>query len=175
MLTVNRVRRVCPLLVDVAKVGKVGRERVTIKKDDMLGVDCADCFVHALVKADEGRVRWVCGFVEGVVSRDPLVSGIVLRELGPQPDRAVLKVFVDPKVGDVSARVAVPVRVLSSGCGVEVEEGVDTLLGTEIDDPVEVFEALLLEYVGVHVILGIDIDKRTKVDVSVKKSPSKCL
>jgi hypothetical protein len=83
----------------------------------------------------------------------------VLCELRPQPDRTVLKVLVDPKVGDVCAGVAVPVRVLSSGCGVEVEDGVDALLGTEIDDAVEVLEALLLEYASIHVIWGTDVDK----------------
>lgn len=154
ILTVNRVCRVRPLLVYVAKVGKVGRERVAIKVDDVLGVDRANGIVHPLVKPDDGRVRRVSGLVQGVVPRDPLVPDVVLRELCPQPDRAVLKVLVDPKVGDVGAVVGVPVRVLAAGCGVEVEDGVDALLGTEIDDAVEVLEALLFEHAWVHVIWG---------------------
>ena len=61
---------------------------------------------------------------------------------------------MDSKVGDVGARVAVPVRVLSAGRGVEVEDGVDALLGTEVDDAVEVLEAFRLEHAWVHVIWG---------------------
>lgn len=152
--TVNRVRRVRPLFVDVAKVGKIRGERVAIKVNDMVGVGRTNGIVHPLVKLDDGRVRRVCGLVQGVIPCDPLVSGVVPRELGPQPDRTVLKVLVDPKVGDVGASIAVPVRVLPSRCGVKIEDGVNALLGTEIDDAVEVLEALLFEYAGVHVIWG---------------------
>ena len=126
----NRVRRIRPLLVDVTKVGKVGRKRVAIKEDDVLGIDRANGVVHALVKLDDGRVRRVCGLVQGVVPCDPLVPDVVLRELSPQPDRTVLKVLVDPKVGDVGTCIGVPIRVLSSGCGVEVEDGVEAMLCT---------------------------------------------
>lgn len=153
-LTVNRVHRVRPLLVDVTKVGKVRGKRVSIKVNDVVVVDGANSVVHPLIKLDDGRVCRVCGLVQGVVPRDPLVIDVVLRKLRPQPDRTVLKVLVDPKIGDVSAGVAVPVCVLSSGGGVEVKDGVDALLGTEVDDAVEVLEALLLEYTGVHVIWG---------------------
>lgn len=61
---------------------------------------------------------------------------------------------MDPEIGDVGARVAVPVRVLSAGCGMKIKDNVNTLLGAEIDDAVEVLEALLFEYAGVHVIWG---------------------
>lgn len=153
-LTVNRVCRVRPLLVDVTKVGKVGGERVTIKVNDMLAVDRTNGIVHPFVKLDDSRVRRVCGLVQRVVPRDPLVPDVVLCELRPQPDGAVLKVLVDPKVGDVGAGIAMPVRVLSSGCGVEVEDGVNALLGTKVDDAVEVLKTLLLEYARVHIIWG---------------------
>lgn len=153
-LTVNRVRRIRPLFVNVTKVGKIGGERVAIKVNDVLVVDGAYRIVHPLVKLDDGRLCRVCGLVEGVVPRDPLVPDVVLREFRPQPDRTVLKVPVNPKVGDVSASVGVPVRVLSSGCGVEVENGANTLLGAKVDNAIKMFEALLLEYAGIRVICG---------------------
>ena len=84
-LTVNRVRRVGPLFVYVTKVGKVGRERVAIKVNGVLGVDRANGIVHPLVKRDDARVRRVGGLVQGVVPRDPRVPNVVLRELRPQP------------------------------------------------------------------------------------------
>lgn len=59
---------------------------------------------------------------------------------------------MDPKAGDVGASVGVPVRVLPSRCSVKVEDGVDALLSAEVDDAIEVLEALFLENPGVHVI-----------------------
>lgn len=120
----------------------------------MFRVDGTNGVVHALVKTDDGAVRLVCRLIEGVVPRDPRVPGIMPCELCPQPDRAVLKVLVDPKVGDVGASVTVPVHVLPAWCGVEIEDGVDAVSGAEINGAVEMFEAFCFEDAGVHVIWG---------------------
>ena len=77
---------------------------------------------------------------------------VVPRDLGPEPDEAVLEVLVDPEVGDVRAGVAVPVGVLAARRGVQVEDGVDAVLGAEVDHAVEVLEARGFEDAGVHVI-----------------------
>ena len=118
----------------------------------MVRVDRADRGVHPVVEVDQAGLVRVRGLVERVVARDPGVVPVVLRELFPEPDGAVLEVLVVPEVGNVSARVRVPVGVLAAGCGVQVEDGVDAVLCAEIDDAVEVLEALGLEHAWVHVI-----------------------
>jgi hypothetical protein len=60
----------------------------------------------------------------------------VLRELCPEPDGAVLKVLVDPEVGYMGSRIAVPVGVLSTWRGMQVKDGVDALLGAEVNNAI---------------------------------------
>ena len=83
MHTVDRVRRIRPLFVDIAKVGKISCKRITIKVNDMFGVHRANGIVHPLVKHDDGRVARVCGLVQGIVPRDPLVLSVVTSKRRP--------------------------------------------------------------------------------------------
>ena len=92
----DRVRRIRQFRVDVPEVGKVGREGVSVPEQSVLLVDCTDRVVHPDVKLDYARMRGIRGLVERVVSRDPLVIFVVLRELGPQPEDTVLEIFVIP-------------------------------------------------------------------------------
>lgn len=57
-----------------------------------------------------------------------------------------------PTVGDVSTVVRVPIGVLTTRSGVEVEDGVDTVFGTDVDDPVEVLESRSLQNAWIVVI-----------------------
>ena len=148
----NRVRRVLPILVRLAEMRKVGRKRVAVEEKSVVGVDTADRSVDTVVERDQARLVRVRRLVERVVARDPRVVLVMLRELFPEPYDAVLEVLVVPEVGDVRARVRVPVCVLPAWRGVQVKDGVDAMLGAEVDDAVEVLEALGFEYARVHVI-----------------------
>lgn len=48
--------------------------------------------------------------------------------------------------------VRVPVSVLAAGRGVHIKDSVDSVLSTDINDPVEVLEPRLLENARVHVV-----------------------
>ena len=50
-----------------------------------------------------------------------------------------------------------PVPILSTWRGVHVEDRVYSLLGAEIDNPIQPFETLRLEYSGIHVIFEMTI------------------
>ena len=54
-------------------------------------------------------------------------------------------ILVVPKVGDVPLVVRVPVRVLTTGSGVQIQNGVDPVFCTEVDHPIEVLEPLFLK------------------------------
>ena len=118
----------------------------------MVRVHRADRLVDAVVERDDARVVRVRGLVERVVARDPRVSDVVLRELLPEPDDAVLEVLVLPELGDVRACVRMPVGVLPARGGVEVENGVDAVPCAQVDDPVEMLETLRLQHAWVHVV-----------------------
>ena len=127
-VVVDRVRDVLPPLVRVPEVREVTRERVPVEEERVVRVHRADRPVDAVVERDDARVVRVRGLVERVVARDPRVPDVVLRELLPEPDDAVLEVLVLPELGDVRARVRVPVGVLAARGSVEVEDGVDAVL-----------------------------------------------
>lgn len=51
--------------------------------------------------------------------------------------------------------VRMPVSVLATWSGVHIEDGVDPVLSTDIDDPVQMLETRLLENTGVHIICNL--------------------
>jgi hypothetical protein len=167
---VNRISGVLPVLVGVTEVGEVGGEGVGIEEDDVVWVFSADDLVHFVVEFDEAGVFRISGLVQRVVAGDPLVAFVVLGKLGPEPEDTVLEVLVVPDcanvrvcrlqprecvgltVGNVASVVGVPISVLTTGSGVKVKDGVDTVLGADIDDTVKVVETRLLENTRVHVV-----------------------
>ena len=58
--------------------------------------------------------------------------------------------------------VGMPVSVLAAWSRVHIEDGVDSMLSTDIDDPVQMLEPRLLENAGVHIICDwFKLDLRT--------------
>lgn len=119
-VVVDRVGRVVPLLVDVAKVAKVGGEGVAVEEDGVVGVDGADGFVDAVVKGEDAGVLGIGGLVDGVVACDPFVGFEVLGEAFPEPYGAVLEIFVVPEVRDMSSVVRMPVGILPTRGGMQI-------------------------------------------------------
>jgi hypothetical protein len=56
-------------------------------------------------------------------------------------------------VGDMAAMVGVPVSVLSARRCVQVQDGVDSVFRTDINDAVKMFKAGFFEDAWVHIIL----------------------
>jgi len=108
-------------------------------------VDLPDRIVEAIVVLDQVGVFGFGGFVERVVTGDPPVVFVVGGKLFPQPDDSVLVVLVIPEICDVPSVVGVPICVLTAGSGVQVKDGVDAVLGTEVDHPIEMLEPLFLK------------------------------
>jgi hypothetical protein len=58
----------------------------------------------------------------------------------------------------VSTVVRMPVGVLSPGCGVQIEDRVNSMGSTDVDNTVEVLESGLLEDTGIQVICMQQLD-----------------
>ena len=105
----------------------------------------------------------VCRLVHRVVTSNPLVVFIVLRELLPEPDKSILEIFVNPEVRNVRPGIRVPIGVLSfepnmksfqrdalirkmltSRCRVAINDRVDSVLRTNVDYAIEMFEPFFL-------------------------------
>ena len=82
------------------KLCEICRKGIPIQEYDMVLVDGSDGFMQPVVQIDQAfmlRVR-ICGLVQDVVSCNPGIISVVGRELLPEPDKAVLEVFVSPEV-----------------------------------------------------------------------------
>ena len=92
----DRVRRIFPLLVGIAKVRKIRRKGVPVKEDGVVWVNGADGSVDFVVEPDDSSMLRVGGLVQRVVTCNPLVVFVVPRKLCPKPEDTVLEVFVVP-------------------------------------------------------------------------------
>lgn len=158
-VVVHGIHRVIPLLARLLniKVRKVRGKRVSVQEQDVVRVDLADGRIDLMVPGLKSLVGGVAGLVERVVSSDPRIALEVGSDLLPEPDAPVLEVLVGPELGNVMRRVRVPISVLAAGRGVHVEDGVDALVGAEIDDAVEPLEAVGLEHAWVHVVFKVAV------------------
>lgn len=194
----NRITGVNPTFMGIPELREIRGESVSIEEDDVIGVYGADCGVDLVVELDYAVVFGIGGFVERVVGCDPFVAFVVFGELCPEPEDAVLEVLVVPDfylfilqtglplekggndilgvyqlkltVGNVASVIGVPVSVLATWCSVEIEDSVDTVLCTDVNDSVEVLEPGLFQNAGVHVIFWKD---KESVNIHDKKSSLK--
>jgi hypothetical protein len=91
------------------EVGEIRCKGVSVKKDNVVGVDSmngADASVVPLLKAGMSRV---CRFIENVVSGNPGIPFIMLGKFFPKPDCTVLEILVNPEGCDVGGVVRVPI------------------------------------------------------------------
>lgn len=164
-VVVDRVRNVVPARVGVTEMREVGCKCVAVEEYSVLRVVRTDCTIYAVVPRDNGRMRRVCWLVQRVVARNPCVVPVVLRELLPEKDSAILEILVPPKVCDMCPCIRVPVRVLPAWCGMQVQNGVDPVLGAQVDHPIEVFKAFRLEHARIEIIYGCNGRSNVSSDV----------
>jgi len=104
-------------------------ERVTVQPEDVVRVNFSDSRLEAVVERRKTVMERVTWFVDWVVASYPCVVLVAFGNLSPQPDDSVLVVLVIPEAGIVGDIVRMPIRILSSGGGMQVENGVDLVLG----------------------------------------------
>ena len=148
------------VLPRVPKHVEILRVTVAFKKDDVVRVHGSDGFVEPPVYRHDGLFGGVRGLVYGVVAGDPWVVLVALGDGLPDVHNPVLKVLVLPKKSLVGRVVRVPVLVLESRKGMEVDDRVDLVSGAQFDGPVEVLEAILLDLQRPHVVLEVSVVER---------------
>lgn len=154
----------------IGEPSEVGGECVSVKEQHVMRVDRADGSEDAVVEADETGVFWVGRLVHDVVSCNPGIVNIMLRDFGPEPDEPVLKILVDPEACDMRAMVGVPSAVLATRGGMHVDDGIDGVAGAYIDDTVEVLKSFGLQDHRVHVIFKVPIVDRDTNAVEAERS-----
>lgn len=80
----------------ISKVRKIGSKGVTVEENSMVWVGCTNSAVYLVIEGNDAGMFGICGFVERVISCNPLVALVVLRKLGPKPKSPVLEVLVVP-------------------------------------------------------------------------------
>lgn len=98
----DRIGRVLPSFMRITELGKIGRKGISVKENGMVGVDSANDVVNLVVKLDEPTVLGIGRLVEWVVASNPFVAFVVLGELRPKPEDAILEVLMIPDYRELS-------------------------------------------------------------------------
>jgi len=102
-IIMDRVGRVLPSFMRITELGKIGRKGISVKENGMVGVDSANDVVNLVVKFDEPTVLGIGRLVKWVVASNPFVAFVVLGELRPEPEDAILEVFMVPDYRELSS------------------------------------------------------------------------
>ena len=93
----------------------------------------------------------------GVVAGDPGVVLVPIGDLFPQVDDPVLEMPVGPEARLMRRVVRVPMVILRSRQGVEVDHGVDAIASARVDHPVQVAKAVRLDLERTVVVLEVPV------------------
>lgn len=100
---------------------------------------------------------WGTRLVQRIVTSYPCVVLVSRSDLLPQPYGSILMVLEIPKRGVAATRVRMPIRILSSGGGVHVQNRVDLVFRAQINNPIHVFETRLFQHSRVHVVFEMAV------------------
>ena len=98
----------------IPKMRKVRSKCIAVKENGMIRIHSANGIVDAIIKLNHTCMGGISWLVERVVPCNPCVIAVVFGEFLPEPNNAVLEIFVKPECCDMSPMVRVPVRVLST-------------------------------------------------------------
>jgi hypothetical protein len=169
---VQRIGAILPSLIHLPEVGEVRCKGIAVPEDNVLRIVLANYVVNPIIPFRQTGMLWINGLVERVVARYPRVRCIVFGEFVPEPKRTILKVLVFPEEGEVSSVIGMPAWILATRRSyrrgrlgimqikektlrtVHVENGVDPMLGTDVNHSIEVFKALWFENPRVVIVLS---------------------
>jgi len=83
---------------------------------------------------------------------DPGIPPITPRNLDPQVHHPILEIPKLPKQGLVNPRIAMPALILAARKGMHVQNGIQPLRGTGIDDSIDETEPVRSNGRGIQVI-----------------------
>ena len=96
----------------------------------MIRIDDANGFFQALVEVNQAVLKLVSWLVDWIVPRDPSIVFVSCSNLFPEPDNTVLVVLEIPKCCVRCRVVGMPVLVVAPWESVQVQNGINPLLGT---------------------------------------------
>ena len=106
----------------------------------MIWIDSAHCRDNAIIERDEPRMARVGRLIHGIISSNPGIPSVMLCELLPKPNNSVFEVFVPPEIAKMYARIAVPATILATWACMQVENSIDAILGTHVNNTIEMLE-----------------------------------
>ena len=137
------MQRVDGVLERLAEEVELGRVRVAVEEQDVIGVDRPDRRREPRVERADDGARLVGRLVHEVVARHPGVALVAVGDRLPQVHDPVLEVTVLPEERPVRRVVRVPVLVLGARQRVQVDDRVHAVRRAGLHRPVEVAEAVL--------------------------------
>src|SRR5260370_14015128 len=111
-----------------------------------MGSDGGNGLVERSVERYDSLFTGITRLIDGIIARHPGMSLVTIGYSFPEVYYPVLEVLMLPEQGFVGRVVAMPVLILVTGQGMQVDDRVDLLLGTQDDKRIQGFEALFLVY-----------------------------
>ena len=149
---------------------EVHAECVSFEEENVVGIDLADGRDDSVVEGQQTSPLLICGLVHGIETSDPRITFVPPSENLPKVDHSVLKVLVVPE-GRVAGRVvAMPILVLATRARMEVQNGVDAVLGANVDYAIQMLEAFFFDVERVHVVFEVAVVEREAQAVEAKRS-----
>ncbi len=154
------VRGVDAVRQRVAELVELGRVPIAVQEEDVVGIDRADRRLEPPVERADRRPLGIRRLVDRVVAGDPGIAAIVVGDVLPEVDHAVLELPLRPEVRPLRGVVAVPVLILGAGHRVQIEDRVDAVARARVDHGVEQPEALLADLERCVVALEVPVVER---------------
>jgi hypothetical protein len=147
-VVMRRKNRIGPDLMEHVKILRIA---VPIEKDDMMRIDRPNGLVKTAIEWLNQLARGITRLIHWIVARHPGMVTIVTGKCLPEMDRPVLEMAMLPEQCLMRRIIAMPVLVLVTRQSVQIENGINPLLRTEIDYAVQMLETLFFDDKGFHI------------------------
>src|SRR5579872_4222668 len=108
----------------------------------MIGIDGPNGVENSLRHVEEGRGIGGVGLVDEVVAGHPFLLPVALGNRPPEVRRSILELALRPQKRSMGRVIRMPITVLVSLYGMQIDDCVDPMTRAQVDGAIEVFETL---------------------------------
>src|SRR6266566_7909612 len=148
---------------------KVEGVAITLQEENVVGVDGSNGLVEPPVERFNLRFARIGRFIDRVIASHPGVIFVAGSDCLPQMHDSILEVLVLPEKRLVGRIIAMPILVLVTWQSMQVDNGVDLLLGAQVDDSIQALKALFLDDKGFHIGLEVPVVDREPKQVQAER------
>ncbi len=128
-----------------------------------------------LIEGVDQFPTWVGRLIEQVIPGHPGVAFVMICDRLPEPDGSVLKMFVLPEKRLLGGVIRMPVLILVACSGMQVQDGVNFMVGAYLDHPVELLKAGFTHDCRIHIVFKMMVIERQTDQVHAQRADKGCI